>query len=481
MKKITTLVLAFLTVTVSFSQVFNTEISERFQKENAKDIYSIVFPSAYGFMTLHHLDNVMMDNTKAMVLTKYDQGMSAIETKTFNLPKLGLRAADLQEVIEIGDQLIFLSTVMDKKSQKHQVNAQVYNQKDNTVSEHKVLASFAIEKYSKSGFFNIAISPDKSKIAIFATMPFVKKTNEKAQIWVYDNNLNLVSEHAETLSFKSERAYNEAVFVDNSGTVYISKTTDIYKKTRATHLLKYNGVTIENTPLTTSEFQPMHMTLVDVNGQPMLAGFFWNGKKGMIKVNSTEGNDNDGAFLYSLSENKLIGFHHWSESLNAKDLKSLEVADIKVIGDDIFMIGEKRLTKSEFRKVGNTVTNNLDYHYTFGASVIVNMDTKGTLKSFTSLLNGKNFTNEAKEKGSFSALYIENGLHVFTNNNYITNYPFFTDNKPTFNRPSVRPNGASMPTSPYIIPHTVVTVPQYNMAYYIINYGNDYWLTKMTW
>lgn len=479
-KNVITLI-AFLTLSFGFAQQFKTEVGPRFTKESDKDIYHIVFPSAYGFMTLHHLDNVMMDNTKAMVLTKYDQSMQFVDSKTFNLPKLGLRASDLQEVIELENQLIFLSTVMDKKSGKHQVNAQVYNQKDNTVSDNKVLASFAIEGYSKSGLFQIALSPDQTKIALFANMPFEKKAQEKVKFWVYDTNLNLIWEHSETLSFDSERAYDENVFVNNAGEVSVSKVTDFYKKTRTTHLLKCNGDFVETTPLSADGFQPMQMKLIEVNGKSMLTGFFWNGSKGVVKINSKEGNDNDGAFLYDLAENKILGIHDWSNNLDSSNLKSLEVIDVKVIGDDIFMIGEKQLEDSEFRKNGNTLTTDLDYLYTFGSSVIVNLDTKGTLKSFTPLMNSKNYKNEAKEKGSLTALYLENGLHVFANNDYIKHYSFFTQDKSYFSSPSVRPNGAGTSTTPYIIPHTIRDVNNYNLVYYITNYGNEYWFNKMSW
>jgi len=171
-------------------------------------MYNIHFPSAYGFTTLHHLDNVMMDNTKAMVFTKYDQAMKAGETMTFNLPKLGLRASNLQEVIEIDGQLVVLSTVMDKKSAKHNLNAQIYSNENMSVSENKVIASFLIEKYSKSGFYNITISPNNTKFAIVANMPFIKKTQEKVMIWVYDMQLNLLWEQSQTLDYESDRSYD---------------------------------------------------------------------------------------------------------------------------------------------------------------------------------------------------------------------------------------------------------------------------------
>ena len=146
MKKIGVTLIACLIMGYGFGQDFKTTHGAYFKKESEQDIYNIHFTSAYGFTTLHHLDNVMLDNTKAMVLTKYNQDMKDGETITFNLPKLGLRASDLQEVIEIDDQLVFLSTVMDKKSTRHEVNAQVYSNKSTSVSENKVIASFPIEK-----------------------------------------------------------------------------------------------------------------------------------------------------------------------------------------------------------------------------------------------------------------------------------------------------------------------------------------------
>lgn len=482
MKKLLFTVIACLTISIGFAQEFKTETSAYFNKESEKDIYKIVFPSAYGFMTLHHLDNVMMDNTKAMVLTKYDQSMKAIETKTFNLPKLGLRASDLQEVIELDDQLIFLSTVMDKKLAKHEVNAQVYSEKDNTVSDNKVLASFAIDGYSKSGYYQIAISPDQSKIAIVANMPFEKKTQEQVKVWLYDNQLNLIWEQSETLNYDSERAYQETVFVQNSGVVVMNKISDAFKKTRKSELLLFNGDFVETKAFSSAGFLPMEMKLIDVNGKSMLTGFFWNGKNSVIKINSKEGEDNDGAFLFDLEENNLIGIHEWSENLDRSDLKSLQVVDVKVIDDDIFVIGEKQLQDSEFRKNGNTITNELDYIYTFGSSIIVNFDTKGTLKGFTPLFGSKQYKNYSKEKGSLSALYLENGLRVFSNtDSHLGFSSFFTNTQANFNYPRIIPYEHGTSTIPYILPKTVRTVKNYGIVYYITHYRDRYWFNKMTW
>lgn len=478
MKKSIFTILAFLSFSFGFAQEFKTEMSAPFQKESVKDVYHIIFPSAYGFMTLHHQDNVMMDNVKAMVLTKYDQSMQAIDTKTFNLPKLGQRASDLVRTIELDDQLIVLSSVTDKQAAKHQMNAQIYSQKDNAVSDNKILASFPIDGYSKSGFYQVAVSPDQSKIAILANMPFEKKTQEQVQVWVYDTALNLLWEQSETLKYESDRAYQENLFVLNSGEVVLNKISDAFKKSRLSELLTFNGKTVETTPFSSAGFQPMHMKLINVNGTPMLAGFFWNGKSSIISVNTTEGDANDGVFLYDFSAKNLIGIHDWSSVLNAKDLKSLAVVDVKVTNDDIIILGEKQLEKNEFRKVGNTTTMDIDYTYTFGSSVIATLDHKGTLKGFTPLFNTKQYMNADKELGSFTALQLENNLHIFSNTKgHIGHNAFFTEGKATFYSPHV----INSYTSPNLLPATMRPVKNYAMAYYVTHYEDNYWLNRMTW
>jgi hypothetical protein len=484
MKKIALTLLASFVFSLSFAQVFNTEHGKSFTKESEKDIYKIVFPSAYGFMTLHHLDNVMMDNMKTMVLTRHDQSMQSIETKEFNLPKLGNRASDLQEVIEYDDRLIFLSQVMQKSEAKHQVNAQVFTQENMTVSENKVLSSLPFEKYSRSGYYQIAVSPDKSKIAILANMPYEKKSQEVVKIWVYDNQLKLLWEQTEKLQYDSEKAYQEDTFVNNSGDVILSKTTDAYKKTRKTELITFNGTTSTKNTFSQEGFIPLEMAQIDVNGKPMLTGFYWDGMNSVLKINAEEGDDTNGAFLYDLGENKLIGFHKWNDDLkNPNDYKSLKVVDAKVINNDIYLIGEKQLQKSEFRKTGNTMSTEMDYFYTNGPSLIVNFDLNGTLKGFSPLFNKAEFKNYDKEKGSLSALYLENGLRVFSNNNgnKISLHSFFTDRESTFNPPTVLPSPGSSSQIPFLLPSTVRTVYKYGIVYYITNYGDKYWLNKMTW
>ncbi len=472
------------TIHQGFSQEFKTETGTSFTKKNNQEITHITFPSAYGFMTYSHLDNVMTDNRKEIKLTKYDQSTNPIASSFFNLPKLGQRAADLLKVIELKDRLIFISKAMDKKSGKSEVYAQVYQEKENTINPYKTIASFPIESYSKSGFYKITVSPDQSKIAVYASMPYKKKTKEKIQTRVYDINLNLLWEQTETLTFDAKKVYHEKAFVANTGQVYLSKITDANKKARTTHLLEFNGNSVNTTTFSSDGFQPMNMKLITIDDTPMLIGFFWHGKKSIVSVG--EGDENNGAFLYDLSEHTLLGKHLWKEKQTANNLKSLEVIDCKIIDNDIYMIGERKITKNEFRKNGNQSTMELDYYHTYGASILVNFDTKGTLKSFTPLLDTVEYKNEKKEKGSITTLYFEDGLRLFHNDskNQISYNSYFSQREIGFKKPVIKLKATDLPrywVIPCLLPNSLKKAEGYNLLYYISNYGDTYWLNKMSW
>src|SRR5690606_16753238 len=111
----------------------------------------------------------------------------------------------------------------------------------------------------------------------------------------------------------------------------------------------------------------------------------------IIKINAEEGEEASGAFLYDLNNRKLTAKHEWNNTLNAKDLKSIEVVEVTLTDDAIYMVGEKRLSKSEFREGGTSLGVEIDYFYTYGSSVLVAMDPQGTLLGFTPLFNAKNF------------------------------------------------------------------------------------------
>ena len=460
-----------------FSQEFKIESGPQFEKSHPNEVHKIAFQTAYGFSTYSYLEDVMMDNTKEIIITKYDQELKAYDTFKFNLPKLGNRAADLLEVIELENSLIFLSKSMDKGKAAHQVYAQVYNNETGSIESTKTLASIKIEKLSKSGFFQVSISPDNTKIGILANLPFVKKTKEKIKVWVYDTSLNKIWETEKTLDFDSKRAYDELFFVSNSTDTYIIKKQDYYKKSATAHLIKLNQNNSDVSLLSNDSFKPRAVKLISTGIKDVLVGFYWDGKKPAVQMNDAKGDDTEGVFMFDLETNKITAKHIWNAQGNTKDLKSLEIIETIVFGDDIYILGEKQLSDSEF--LPNSTK--LKYKHTFGPGILVNMNTNGTLKQMHYIFDSKVFENGDKEKGSFKMLFFGDGLKLFYNKNSFTISSYFSEDKTTY--PSLRtkrPNG-SLVYDPLLIPHSVSPVKNHNMMYFISKYNSNYWFHRITW
>lgn len=475
------LLISCLSFSIGFSQEFKTSSSENFRKESNEHNLQIAFPSPYGCMVYSELEGHRMINggVNSIKLSSFDQSMQQVATQKFELPMLGNRAAELLKIVEYEDQLVFLSTAMNTKDGKSDLYAQVYSKADNAVGQIKTLATFAIEKYSRPGAYQVAVSPDRSKIAVFANMPYDRKSKETVKIWLFGKHLNLLWQQTASLEFDSERAYREEVFVTNAGHVFLEKTTDFEKKSKMAYLLKFDGSTSDKTTFSTDKFFPMEMALVNVEGQPMLAGFFWDGDEAIIQMNEDVGEENDGAFLYDLSQKKLIGKHLFPSKrqsnvddgkIDYNSMKSLQVVDVKSVNGNIYLTGEKQLRKSEFRNDGSM---EMDYFYTYGPAVIVNMDTQGTLKTFAPIFYSTNYKNN-NEKGSLAVLDFNNGVRVFSNYDRNSRYnlqAIFAEEEVSYGDPE----------GYYILPSTVERVNNYNLLYFITSTGNGYYLNKMTW
>ncbi|WP_412986324.1 hypothetical protein [Pontimicrobium sp. IMCC45349] len=475
LKHITTIALSIFTA-LSFAQQYNIEASSQYEKGHPNEVHHIAFQTAYGFSTYGYLDNVFMDNTKEITITKYDQELKAFDTYKFNLPKLGNRAADLLKVIELENKLVFISKSMDKAKAAHEVYAQVYNNETGVVEDTKTLASIAIEKLSKSGFFQVSISPDNTKIGILANLPFVKKTKEKIKVWVYDSNLNELWKANHTLEFDSERAYDETLLVSNSTEAFILKKQDYHKKTATAHLLKINSSTIDVSLISKSDFKPRDVKLISTGINDVLLGFYWDGKKPAVQMNTTPGDDTQGVFMYDLDSNKITAQHKWNAQGNTNDLKSLKIVDTKVFADDIYILGEKQLTDSEFKPN----STELKYSHTFGPAILINLNVDGTLKKMNFIFDSKVFQDEQKEKGSFYMLETVDGLRLFYNKNSFTISSYYAEDKVTYPTLSAkRPSGSTL--YPHLIPHSVTPVSNHNMIYFISKYDSNYWFHRVTW
>lgn len=478
MKKLITLFSLCFCISTS-AQEFKTESSKVYEKSHPNEITHVAFATAYGFSTYSYLENVFMDNQKEITINKYDQKMDQFGTKRFNLPKLDLRAADLNKVIELENELIFISNSMSKKKGIREIYAQVYNNESGEVSEAKTIASYPIEKYSKSGQVQISYSEDKNKIVVFANMPFVKKTNSKIKVWTFDAKLSKIWESSHELNLLSERAHNQDVHVGNDGTVYVVKRHQYNSKKASSNLITINGDTKEETIISAPNFFVRNTTLVNIGLENQIVGFYDTSKVPYIDAISDKGNATSGLFLYSLDSKKIIGQHLFDTKIpGAKDLSSVMPIFATVLADDIFIVAEKQTYTSKFKSDKST---DLDYLYTHGPTLIANLDTTGTLKDMSVLMNQSTYKNAQNERASTSVLPLNGGLKLFYNKNTFTISSFYNTDKTTWMQPPTKYNESQSVTTTYLVPKSLKRVRDFNMIYFVSTNGKNYWLNRMTW
>ncbi|MFD1063929.1 hypothetical protein ACFQ1Q_11790 [Winogradskyella litorisediminis] len=479
MKNFFTFLLA-LSFSIGFAQEFKIESSTQFEKNHENEVTEVVFATPYGFSTYSYLKNVFLDNQKEITITKYDQQLQQAGTIRFNLPKLEQRAADLDKVIELEKDLIFISNSMSKKQGIRNIYAQVYNLESNAVSELKIIASYPIESYSKSGQVEVNVSENKQQIVVLANMPFVKKTQEKVKVWVFNTNLDEQWNATHTIGLDSERAHNQDVHVANDGTVHLVKRHKYSTKKATSTLVTINGDNKTETLISTPNFFVRNTTLVNVGTDNLLAGFYYEGKVPYVKNTSDEGNETSGVFLYSINDSKIIGQHKFMvDGKPVKDLASVTPVFTHVFGDDLFIVGEKQTYSSKFKEGNST---ELDYMYTHGPTAIIHLNTNGTLKEMNVLNNANTFKNAQSERASVAALPMNGGVKLFYNKSTFTVAGFYDNaEKTTYNTlPTKYKDNTSTSTS-YLVPKSLKAVDNYNLIYFVATNGNRYWLNKMTW
>lgn len=463
----------------SHAQEFKVESSKAYKKGHVNEVYEVVFATPYGFSTYSMLKNVFLDNSKEITLTKYDQELSAFETKKFNLPKLDLRAADLNKVIELETKLIFISNSMSKKKGIREIYAQVYDSETSTVSEAKVIASYPISGYSKSGQIEVNVSENNSKIVVFANLPFVKKTKEKIKTWVFNSNLEALWSTDGTLALDSERAHNQDVFVSNDGTVYVTKRHNYNTKKATSTILTIKDGSVSENVISDASFFIRNTSLVNIGTENLIAGYYYEGKVPRVDYNSLDGNETTGVFLYSPDSKKLLGKHPFETTDgNVKDLKSIVPIKSFVLADDIYLVAEKQTYTSKFKAGQST---ELDYIYSHGPTVVTNLDTKGTFKSMRLLNNADTYKNENSEKASLAALQINGGLKLFYNNRPYFKISGFYSTEPISHTGITSKNENGSQRTSYLVPNSLKIVKDYNLIYFVSTNGETFWLNKMSW
>ena len=375
---------------------------------------NLIFPSDSGF-TVYSVENIgtQFYAPKIVYITKFDASGERLSASEFKLPTRSQKDATLLKVIEGNHKLYVFSHIAVKKDGKNILYAQVYDNISGTVSDAVELYSLPIEKVNNSGFFEIAISKDKTRFAVLVNKPFVKKTKEAIEVLILDADLTKVSESSHTLSFESKRAYTETLFVENNAQVNIIKKTNLSKKEPITTLITVNEDELVERQVSSSGFYISDTKVISINGMTYMLGFATDNAKPAVSVGGAKDNS---FFIYNISEHKLIAHHEWSKEtikrVLGKGYIDLKVKNILVNNEDIYLIGDCYSKDSE-----PIEGQNFKYNYThrFGPGVVIKLNIAGQVAYEVPLSYGEEYLNEMEPLGSFYPFINNNKLFILAN------------------------------------------------------------------
>lgn len=449
---------------------------------------NMVFPEESGFVTYSiEKQGTQYYTPESIFITKFSSNFKKESTISADLPKLSEKDATFLKVLEGNNKLYFFSHVATKKAGKHNLYVQVYDNERNVISDAKELYSLNIEKVNNSGFFEVSMSSNTQIISVLVNMPYQKKTNEIIEIVNLDENLNEQFKKSFTLSFESERAYHENLFIQNDGTVIIIKKTDLGKKDPNTSILKIKDNDLTENQLSGDDFYISDSQVVTINKLHYLVGFATDNAKPTVSIG---GYKDTSFFIYNISDNKLVKNQKWSKEttkrLLGKGFINLEVKDALIVGEDILLIGDCYSQDSEAIE-----GKNFEYNYThrFGSGVVIKCNTQGEVTYEIPLVYFDDYKNEMSRLGSFYAFLKNNEFNILANEKesvlkkkkIVTGYDKINAKAPVLRTIE----GNEIITNPfwnskvggkddvtYFAPSKTIRIS--NNTFYIYSYGNKY-------
>ncbi len=373
---------------------------------------NLVFPSESGF-TVYSVEKngPQYYAPKIIYVTRFDASGAAISSLDFKLPIRLRKDATLLKVIEGNNKLYFFSHVAVKKDGKNILYAQIYDNETGQVSDILELYTIPIEKVNNSGFFEIANSLDANTFAILVNKPYLKKTNEVIDVLTFDDNLKKRTEISNTLSFESERAYRETLFVENDGTVNVIKKADISKKRPITSIISIKGDDIKEQQVSADGFYISDSKVITFNDSQYLLGFATDNAKPAVSIGGAKDNS---FFIYNITEGKLVINQEWSKEtikrVLGKGYIDLKVKDILIDNETIYLIGDCYSQDSKAIE-----GKDFEYNYThrFGPGIVINLDINGNVIYDAPINYGEDYLNRMEVLGSFFPFLSNGELFIF--------------------------------------------------------------------
>lgn len=439
----------------------NTVVGSKFDFDQTSETDpKIVLADNYNhyLFTLQNKDGMMASHK--IILRKFDQKNNLVDTyaKDFAIDMFTLHNYRGGFEIDKNKLVVFVESYSNKRKVSELM--QYSFDKTTNVFETKVVASYPIESFSKSGDFSLTQSQNKQFFGIVYKKHNSKKEPENSDCFLVDaKSLNQIWK--KSVSF-SDEFYSTEKVTTNSGKIIFVREPRSYKETPYLTV-----ITLDNQENKT--FEPdtriQKPVAISIGTQDYLIGFNY-------KRSGVRGGDFGNFMLYDLNAGKVLKnekIDDFNRTPKIKDViikkVDLENNEIRVFTEGVYESGTKPVTTT----FGSTMQ---EPKFNFGPAHLLVFSFEGDLKQNIKLENNPDAEPELFQ--SYNVLNIKGnyvihcGLSVKSNNFYYGFYKLNPNNK--FEKTSISSNYSEEGRYGY---------KNINQSIYYFNDTNNFLVTRL--
>ena len=148
---------------------------------------------------------------------------------------------DFAGAVYLNKTIYIFKSLFSKDAGKNTLTATPLNAEGMNLGKPVTISSISAEKLVQRGRFNVASSTDGSKLIVLSQPNFVKDENEKITIALYNDKLEKQWSSDQTFTYPWTRAVDNEPFVNNNGTAFILKKTDMKGDDNTYSIFSFTG------------------------------------------------------------------------------------------------------------------------------------------------------------------------------------------------------------------------------------------------
>ena len=323
---------------------------------------------------------------------------------------------DFVDVVYLNKKAYHFKSLFSKDAGKNTLNAIGINP-DGSFDKPVSIANISAEKLGKRGRFNVAASPDGKKLLILSQPEWIKDENEKITISLYNEKLEKIWSSEQTYSYPWTRAVYNEPFVNNDGTAFILKKTDMKGEGNTYSIFTFTGKALKEykIQLDGNKKAITHASAFSPEGNFIVAGYYTEDAK--VKIGF--GTAYHGSFITSIDKaGESANFNTVNPFEKRKDIvaKNIIFNENKII-----LMGEEFFTTSRSAekdpKVPMAEQDMFAKDYTYNANKIFidGFDAAGKPVYNTSIKKDNNSRNDFGRWNSYFGAIMKGKLYIIFN------------------------------------------------------------------